>query len=158
MTPRRHQRTTSRPGLGDESGVVAIELALVLPFILMIIFLLTDFGRFFNYLNDANQVAANGARMAAVNTYPGSAALRAQTDTAELRNASGGSHLPGGISVCVDFPSGLSTVGNPVRVRTTGSFKLVPLLDKVLGVATSVPLHGEATMRIERAPTYAAGC
>ncbi|MCW3016569.1 MAG: hypothetical protein JWO02_3661 [Solirubrobacterales bacterium] len=154
MPRRRDKRVDGRPGLVcDESGVVAIEFALVLPFILMFIFLITDFGRFFNYLNDANQIAADGARMAAVNTYPGSAALRSRGDTSELRSPSGGSHLPGGISVCIDFPAGTSKVGDPVRVKTTGTFKLVPILGGI-----SVPLHGEATMRIERTPSYSAGC
>lgn len=139
--------------LNDQRGVVAIEFALILPFMLIVVFLLTDFGRMFNYLNDANQIAANGARMAAVDTYPGSATLREQGDTAELRSITGGSHLPGGMSICVDFPTGTGTVGNPVRVRTTGNFKLV----KILG-GVSIPITGEATMRLERTPTFAAGC
>lgn len=133
--------------------MVAIEFALVLPLLLAVLFLITDFGRFFFYLSDTNQIAANGARMAAVNTYPGSSVLRSQTGSEELRSLTGGDHLPGGITICVDFPAGTSNVGDPVRVTTTGTFKLVPLLD---GVA--IPLNAEATMRLERVPTYTAGC
>lgn len=153
---RRPRHETADGGnrfLSDERGVVAVEFALVLPFILIFLFLITDFGRFFNYLNDANQLAAEGARMAAVNSYPGSAALRGQGDTEELKDPAGGDHLPGGISICIDFPAGASTIGNPVRVKTTGNFKLVPILGGV-----TIPIHGEATMRIERPPTYSAGC
>jgi Flp pilus assembly protein TadG len=154
-TPRPEPQP--RPRLRDDSGVVAIEFALVLPFILIFLFLITDFGRFFNYVNDANQLAADGARMAAVNTYPGAAELRSRADTSELRNASGGAHLPDGLSICVDFPAGTSNVGDPVRVRTTGTFKLVPFLGDRIPVDT-VQIHGEATMRLERPPSYAAGC
>jgi hypothetical protein len=135
----------------NQRGAVVIEFVMVLPILLFVLFAIVDFGRFFNYLNDTNQIAAAGARMAAVNTYPGAATLRAQGSTAELRD--GSDAVPGGIQICVDFPNGSSNVGDPVRVRTTGNFKLVP----ILGGAT-VPLHGEATMRIERPPTYSAGC
>ena len=56
--------------------------------------------------------------------------------------------------MCIVFPNGTSKVGDPVQVRVTSSFQLVPLLG-----GTNIPLHAEATMRIERPPTkYAAGC
>ena len=151
MSARRTDSPAAR--LRDERGVVAIEFALVLPLLLAVLFLITDFGRFFHYLNDTNQIAANGARMAAVDMYPGSSVLRSQTDTEELQALTGGDHLPGGIEICVDFPAGSSNVGDPVRVTTTGTFKLVPLLDGV-----TIPLNAEATMRLERVPSYSAGC
>lgn len=142
----------------DESGVVAIEFALVLPFILLFFFVIIDFGQIFNNVNDLNQLAANGARFAAVNTKPvaGSslqAGLVSQADTNALRNEA---------KVCVSFPGVNSNVGQPVMITATSNFDYVPLLQrafKELGLPTTVALHGKATMRIEVAPTaYSEGC
>lgn len=142
--------------MSSQSGVVAVEFVLVLPLILFFLFAITDFGRVLNYVNDANQLAADGARMAAVNTYPGSDALRLKADTAEART--GSDQLPGGLGVCVEFPEGSANVGDPVRVEVTGTFGLMPVLDLVLGDSLDVPIHGEATMRIERSASFAADC
>jgi Flp pilus assembly protein TadG len=134
----------------EESGVVAIEFALTLPLILLALFAIIEFGQVFNNLNDVNQIAANGARMAAVNTAPPGAGtlqayLESQADTKGLKKD---------INVCVQFPSGTSSVGDPVQVVATSDYHLVPLL----GGAT-LHLHGEATMRLERVPsTYTADC
>ena len=135
----------------DESGIVAVEFALVLPFILVFLFAIIDFGQIFNHVNDANQIAADGARFAAVNVSPNGATLQSylaqQADTQYLEDH---------ISVCVDFPNGSSNVGDPVRVNVTSSFQLVPLLG-----GSTIDLHGSATMRLERPPTPAiisAGC
>jgi hypothetical protein len=142
----RRRRLTS-----DESGVVAIEFALTLPLILLVLFAIIEFGQVFNNLNDVNQIAANGARLAAVDTDPpGTDSLQVylekQADTQRLKDH---------IDVCVQFPSGTpAKVGDPVKIVATSPYHLIPLL----GGAT-LNLHGEATMRIERVPsTYTAGC
>lgn len=145
-----------RDALRDERGVVAVELALVLPILLVFLFIVVDFGRALNYSNDANQIAANGARFAAVNDYPGNAALAGEGDTNELVN--GGSQVPKKLQVCVDFPTNPVTgtsgkVGDPVHVSTRATFQLMPIIG-----AANVAIHGDATMRLERAPTFSAGC
>lgn len=128
---------------------MAIEFALVLPLILTFLFVIVDFGQVFNNVNDANQIAADGARFAAVDSKPTGAQLqsylKSQGDTQGLRD---------NIAVCIAFPNGTSNVGDPVTVNVTSSYNLVPLLGGV-----NIPLHGSATMRIERPPTtYSAGC
>ena len=144
-------RRTLRRLSADESGVVAVEFALILPFILVFLFAIIDFGQIFNHVNDANQIAADGARFAAVNVSPNGATLQSylaqQADTQYLKDH---------ISVCVDFPNGTSNVGDPVRVKVTSTFQLVPLLG-----GSTIDLRGSATMRLERPPTPAiisAGC
>jgi hypothetical protein len=147
---RPDKRRGRARGLRDESGVVAVEFALTLPLILLVFFMIIEFSQVFNNLNDLNQIAANGARFAAVNNIPsGSGSLQSrlegQADTQRLRD---------GIDVCVDFPSGSSNVGEPVHVRATSSYTLLPIVN-----GATLNLHGEATMRIERAPTnYSQGC
>lgn len=141
------QRT--RDSARDDSGVVAIEFALTLPLILLVLFAIIEFGQVFNHLNDANQIAANGARFAAVDNVP-------STDTLQvfLAKQADLQRLKDDIKVCVEFPEGTNAVGDPVRVSISSDYQLLPLL----GGAT-LKLHGEATMRIERVPTkYTAGC
>lgn len=133
---------------GDDSGVVAIEFALVLPLILTFLFAIIDFGQVFNNLNDANQIAAMGARYAAVNVQPSGQPLETylaqQADTQGLKN---------NIQVCIRFPNTTANVGDPVSVEVTSSYKLVPLLG-----GSTIQLHGKATMRLERPPSFTASC
>jgi Flp pilus assembly protein TadG len=141
-----------------EQGVVAIEFALILPLLLLVLFGIIDFARALNYLNDSNQIAAQGARFAAVNNNPSApgslqAYLRTFADTPELQNGSNQVTQP--ITTCIETPTNAATgtkgkVGDPVRVTVTSKFKLLP----IVGVAT-LTLKGNAVMRLERVPTTA---
>jgi len=146
------QRLESRATKDSESGVVAIEFALVLPVILIFLFAIIEFGQAFNHLNDTNQIAANGARFAAVDVQPTGDPLQTYLEKqADLQG------LKDTINVCIEFPNGgSSNVGDPVTVRVTSDYELIPLLG---GATPPLRLHGEATMRIEREPTtYSADC
>ncbi len=140
-----------RQSAADESGVVAIEFALVLPIILLFLFTIVDFGQVFNHVNDVNQIAANGARLAAVDSNPGDPATLQEY----LKNQADLQGLKDNIGVCVAFPTGTSNVGDPVEVRVTSTYVFLPLLADLVGAAP-VDIHGEATMRIERPPAGAA--
>jgi hypothetical protein len=160
----RPRPATRRLHLRDERGVVTVEFALLLPVILAVVFLIIDFGRVFNYVNDTNQIAANGARFAAVDNVPGGGSLQsylaAQADTTELREG-GSKSIDDAISVCVSFPNGTSNVGDPVKVSVESEFKVAGIITRLIpgGGDVTVPIHGEAVMRIERPPTaYSAGC
>lgn len=139
----------------EDSGVVAVEFALVLPLLLAFILLIIDLSRAFNYINDANQIAANGARFAAVDTNPGGGGqtlqqyLQAQGDTKELRNG-GTDQVASGISVAI---CGSGIVGEPVTVKVTTQFKLTPFQILPLFDEVTLPISGSATMRTERART-----
>ena len=136
-----------------------VEAALILPIVLMILLGIFDFGRALNYWNDTNQLAADGARFAAVNRVPGDAGsleeyLTTQADTKELREG-GTSSVDSPIEICVDYPNG-ADVGEPVTVKVNSSFNLLPAPLRNAGdwaESITVPIHGEATMRIEVAPT-----
>ena len=47
-----------------------MEFALVLPLLLLLVFGMLDFGKAYNYWNDATHLTAEGARYAAVNRKP----------------------------------------------------------------------------------------
>lgn len=141
----------------SERGVIAVELALVLPILLLLLFAIIDFARAYNYLNDSNHIAASGARMAAIDNNPVGPAQSLQTwmntqgDTNELRN--GSDQVTQAITSCLHFPTNAATgtagkVGDPVRAVVTSKFKLLP----IIGVGT-ITLRGKAIMRIERLPT-----
>jgi hypothetical protein len=108
--------------------------------------LITESSRTFNSYNDVNQMAANGARMAAVNRFPGAAGLiSSEADTKAVRD---------GATVTVTYPSGTCAVGDPVRVTVTVPItilKVLPVLD-----VPPLTLNGHAEMRLEAAPT--GGC
>ncbi len=127
-----------------------MEFALVLPLLLALVFGAVQFGRVLNYWNDANQLAGDGARFAAVDRNPGAASsktlqqwIAGQFDTAEARKC---------MSVTISYATG-AKVGDPVTVQVERPWRFMPLL----GLAT-VPLKGTAVMRLEHLPsTYGAG-
>ena len=127
--------------LRDETGQAAIEYALVLPFVILILFVLINFGFLFNYWNNEQHLASVAARFAAVGTVPpgGSsfkAAILSQADAGSLTN---NAHL------CVSFPNGRA-IGQPVKVVIT--YDYTPF-----DGFPPVTLKGTATQRLETAST-----
>jgi hypothetical protein len=139
-----------------EDGQALVELALVMPLLLVIVFGVLEFGRLLNYWLDQNHIASQGARFAAVNRNPGGGTLASYLQglgtTDELRT--GSSSVSDPLRVCVSFPNGTSNVGDPVRVRATSTYSFLPILDLL-----PVSVTGEADMRIEVRPGAGiAGC
>jgi Flp pilus assembly protein TadG len=146
----------------DERGVSIVEFALVLPVLLILLFAVLDFGKAFNYWIDGTHLANEGVRWAVVNKNPGSSGslqeyVRQQADTPELRNG-GTASVPGPLQVCIGFPDGSATVGDPVAVTTTSTYNWLPFLGNRIGI-TQTTLTASATMRLEARPSvYSAGC
>ena len=69
-----------------------VEMALVMPILLFLALGIVDFGRAMNYWNDVNQIAADGARFAAVNKNPG----EDDADPSDRPTSGSGSAQPGG--------------------------------------------------------------
>lgn len=147
MQPRT---LTSR--LRSDSGQAAVEFALVLPLLLAILFLITGFARVFNEYNDLNQMAADGARFAAVGTFPGATALLENADTPLSRAAliAGPTYQAAGASTWGPTCS----VGGTVRVTATADLRLIPFLPYINSLIPARPqLEGKAEMRVERCPS-----
>jgi Flp pilus assembly protein TadG len=156
----------------NQQGQALAEFALVLPVLILLLFGMIEFGRAFNYWNDATHISAEGARFAVVNRKPDPSnagslqvQLRDQADTSELRSG-GSSALPTPAQVCVDFPNGTSNIGDPVRVTMRFTYNWLPALDGVTklidmkkGFAATTTFTSTSIMRIEVPPTnYGAGC
>jgi Flp pilus assembly protein TadG len=150
----------------EERGVALTEFALVAPILFIALFAIIDFGKAINYWNDQTQLAAQGARMAAVS---GSNALtpagvclettttksnladyiQCQADTNELLN---GKTTPSGSTaaeVCISLPGTSAAIGQPIRVIVKSQYTWIPLLPLPASLKT-VTIQGAATMRLER--------
>jgi len=146
---------STRRRKNSESGQATTEFALILLPLLLLVAGIIQFGIALNYWLDLHRIANQGARWAVVNHYPGCprsgpTTLSCGTSTT-LGEYVACEPVPGALNpaVTISFPSGGAPVsGDPVKVRLSTSFDLVP----ILGVG-SLDLVGEATMRLEAAPT-----
>jgi TadE-like protein len=147
----------------SQDGQAMVEFALIAPLFLLLVAGIIQFGVALNYWLDLQRIANQGARWAVVNTYPGCPRTGPDAPCSPTlqeylasRPVSGG--LQPDVEICFEeetgAPSG-ATVGDPVTVRLTTEFALVPILK--IG---SLDLRGVATMRVEQKPTRyaAAGC
>jgi Flp pilus assembly protein TadG len=154
----RHGRRRRRRSLSDESGVAILEFAMVLPFLMLIVVVILDFGRALNYWVDTTHLASEGARLASVDRIPEGTSLQAyirdRADTQELRDG-GSNSIADPLEVCVANPLG-EKVGDPVEVEVRTTYHWIPLLG--IDTATTT-ITGTATMRRERlADNVLAGC
>jgi Flp pilus assembly protein TadG len=150
------RRRSSR--LRSDRGVALVEFALIAPILFLVLFAILDFGRAINYWQDASHLSSEAARYAAVSTKPAGCTttlqqcIQEQADTSELRN--GSSSVLQRLRVCVTYPNaGATTAGNPAKVTATFRFQWLPIIG--LGATT---ISADATMRLEKDSTNAAGC
>jgi Flp pilus assembly protein TadG len=146
-----------------ESGQAAIEYALVLPVVVIILLAIVDFGFMFNFWNNEQELASATARNAAVGRNPGpgsslQASMKSTIASNALKNG-GTDNIPTAAQVCVSFPDGRG-VGKRVVVTVSTSYHWIPFVP-YLGDRSAVTISGSATMRQETTPTTAAvpdGC
>jgi Flp pilus assembly protein TadG len=135
-----------------ETGTAVVEMAVVLPLLILLVYGILDFGRAMDYKNNATHLANIAARFAVVNANPGTpqtlqAWIQSQGDTSEMRNS----------TVCIDFFGKANPqVGDPVRVtvKATG-FNWIEFFG-----FTGVSVSGNAVMRLEQpltTPSYSEG-
>jgi Flp pilus assembly protein TadG len=138
--------------LKDEGGQAAVEFAMVVPLLLLIIIAILHFGKVMNYWLDLNHVASEGARKAAVNTFGTDGEyqtyIRNRLETSELKTG-GTTSIPAPATIAICLPEG-PDVGDPVTVQVAVDYQL-PF------IGSSVKLRGTATMRLEQPADYAGG-
>jgi Flp pilus assembly protein TadG len=148
----QHYRST-RKTFSSESGQAAVEFAMVLPLMLIVLLGVVDFGFAFTYWNDTQHFANSAARYAAVGRSPIAgqtiqAAVRQQADSKALRQG-GTRQLPDPLKVCVHYPNGL-VKGEPVEVKVYTRYTWMPL--PYVGQIGTTRIGGKATMRLETTP------
>jgi TadE-like protein len=125
-----------------------VEFALILPFVCLLIALMLDVGRAFNYWIDTTHLATEGARMAAVDQkLPAEydslqEYLRLKANTEELVNGGSG-WIEDPLRVCVNAADD-DVVGDPVEVTVSATYHWLPIID-----LAPMEIHGSATMRRE---------
>jgi Flp pilus assembly protein TadG len=84
--------TTRRPGrtsrAGGDRGAAAVELALLLPFLLLLVFGIIDFGRALHAQITLTQAAREGVRLAALEKPAGDVSTRVQDAATPLTGVS----------------------------------------------------------------------
>lgn len=115
----------------NDKGSSAIELALVMPILVMLIFGIFQFGLAFNNYLAITHAAREGARLAAVGAYS-EATVRQDAIPA----------VPD--SVTLSYPNGQQQ-GNPVKVTINENF----LLEIPFFGTQTIPLSSSGTMRQE---------
>jgi Flp pilus assembly protein TadG len=140
-----------RSRLRAESGQAAVEFAMVVPFLCLLVLVLVDFGKGMNYWLDLNHVASEGARKAAVNMYPTAGEyqtwIRDRLETSELRTG-GTDSIPAGATVSICLPDG-NEVGDPVTVQVSVAYRWIPFIG-----SADWMIKGTATMRLEQNASY----
>jgi Flp pilus assembly protein TadG len=141
--------------LRAENGQALVELAFVLPIVVLFLFGIVDFGLALNNQNQDTNIANVAVREAAVvgtTTY----AMCGTTTEYNLNAwAQCESTQMGGpaVTACVNdianaTPSSTFTTGDPVKVEITSSFGWLKVLTGKIGNLSST-IGGNATMRVE---------
>jgi hypothetical protein len=179
-SPARPSRPKALPRLvREERGVALTELALVLPWLLLLLLGMIDFGKAINYWIDETHLANSGARWAVVNYNPGAPTatgigsptlqefIVSQADSRELRNEARGTQQNqhgAAVKICF-YHNGSSTtapvVGDTVKVTVSYRYDWLHYLFSKANIGPSTTIGSSSAMRLETLPThYAAdtGC
>ena len=131
-----------------QRGQALVEFALVLPLLLMVLFIMVDFGVGFARWIAITNATREGARLAAVGADP--AAI-----TQKVVDTSNGVLNAGNVQVGYLDPDGDGVaIGDSVVVEADYDYPLITPLGKLLSDLTfdSIPFHSCADMRLEQIP------
>ena len=137
----------------SERGAELIEFALVLPLLLLLVLGIVDFGFLFQRLEVVTNAAREGARIAVLPGY----------DTNDVKDRVNDYLQEGGVPivrgtntvinvnpVTITAPGGATFPSEQVQVRYSHSYLFLSGLARFFGGNfDSVPLNGQATMRVE---------
>ena len=141
---------------GGEHGQALVELAFVIPLVLLFLFGIIDFGLALNQKNSDTNIANIAVREAAVYTTGATVTCGGQTDTSLAQWTMCESTTEGGpalTSVCI-YDIGTTstgttyTTGDPIEVKVSSSFGWLKLVSDSSGGLSS-NIGSSATMRDE---------
>jgi Flp pilus assembly protein TadG len=166
MSHRQSRFGHGRQPLAAEEGQTLIEFALILPFLLLLVLGVVDFGKALAYKNNETQMANAAARFAVVNkciactsstpAYTGQNQVRdyvKSTAPGELQCTSCTGSITTPVSITFTFPNGTDKhcVGDPVKVTVTSHYRFLHFLT-FEGAAPSIgaDITATTTMRLEK--------
>jgi Flp pilus assembly protein TadG len=158
MSPTTLLRRRGQGRFASERGVALIEFALVLPFLLLIVFGMVDLGKAVSYWNDETHLANQAARYAAVNSCAAcDAAVPAKTINQYVIGGAETNELATKATIAIQF-TGPNTVGSknhcigqPVKVTVSYDYSLIGFVKKMINWGPA-PIHirASSTMRLEK--------
>jgi Flp pilus assembly protein TadG len=142
-----------------EDGQAIVELAFVIPLVLLFLFGIIDFGLALNTQNSDTNLANLAARQVSVigSTTSENCNGHPYTDLQSWATCMAPATGTSSPTVCVaDISTSQNTstyvTGDPIKVVVKSNFSWLKLLtDKVAGLQSTI--SGSATMRMENAPT-----
>ena len=124
----RRSRPGGQPDERRDRGAAAVEMALVLPILLLVLFALVDFGRAYNMKIELTQAAREGVRVIALGGTEDEAKTRAREAMPAVDVTPGSSTLCAATTV-----TGYLTVHKDFTYLTP----LGPIANTLLGVSSS---------------------
>lgn len=119
--------------LRDESGAAAVEFALVMPLLVLLVMGIVSFGRAYQTQAALAAAAREGVRVMAVRNDPAAARAAAEAVVGDLSPALSDSQIAISPSVCAPGQTATVTASYPITFLT-------PM------VGSGVTLHGKGTM------------
>ena len=129
--------------LKNKKGAALVEMAIILPLLLTIVFGIFEFGRAMYITNTLNNAARYGARLAVVSSKP----LSVDSLITEIKTHTSLSTEDLDL-IEISIPNSSPASGSAVTVTALLPFKpIIPLLEDFF--PSGYKLKGEATMRYE---------
>ncbi|MDQ0075016.1 TadE/TadG family type IV pilus assembly protein [Arthrobacter oryzae] len=122
-----------------EKGAAAVEFALILPLLLLILIGIIEFSFAFNAQLSLNQAAREGARYMAIHNDSGVAATQASQAAGRL--------TPSTVTTTFTFSGGGSSCSAGKQVTATTSYTLQTVTGFIDGFTGSIVLTGKGTMQ-----------
>jgi hypothetical protein len=134
VKPARRGSATS------DRGAAAVEFALLLPLLLLIVFGLLDFGRAINTQITLTQAAREGARALALPLGQSTYQARAQAAAIGLSGVTV-TDLPDSLGV-TGCPPGSELTGDDARVEVTYTFSFITPIGSIFGPTKTLTAEG----------------
>ncbi|WP_427016404.1 TadE/TadG family type IV pilus assembly protein [Pseudarthrobacter sp. P1] len=119
----------------SERGAAAVEFALLLPVLLLLVMGIMEFGRAYNVQISASQAAREGARYVAVN-YP---SIYFSADTAKTTALDAAPGLPAGTTVSIEYKQ---ANGGAAGACASGSAVTVTVVNQLNWLTGYLPIAG----------------
>lgn len=123
---------------GRERGAVAVEMALLLPVLILLLFGIMEFGRAFNAQVTLTSAAREGVRVMAISKDPASARSSTKTAAGTLRPELTDTNI------AISVPG--ATTGNPCPTGSTATVTITYNLSTLTGIAGPFAMTGKGVM------------
>jgi hypothetical protein len=123
-------------GSSADRGATAVEFALLLPLLLLIVLGIIDFGRMLNAQVTLTQAAREGSRLVALG----------QPNVSSRTQDAAGGLSPIGVAILSACPVGAGAAGSDGIVQTTYTFQFTPGFGNIASLFGGSGLSGEITL------------